>query len=128
MIYIDTSVALAQLFAEDRKPPPELWSASLVSSRLIEYDLWNRVHAYGLGGSHGGAARELLGRVAFLELVPEVLKRSLEPFPSRVRTLDALHLASFDFLQRRHRDLQLASFDDRMASAASELGFDLFEL
>ncbi len=66
--------------------------------------------------------------MAFLELAPEVLKRSLEPFPFRVRTLDALHLASFDFLQRRHRDLQLASFDDRMARAESALGFDLFEL
>lgn len=114
--------------AKDRKPPPELWSASIVSSRLTEYELWNRVHAYGLAGSHGAAARELLGRMAFLELAPEVLKRSLEPFPFRVRTLDALHLASFDFLQRRHRDLQLASFDDRMARAESALGFDLFEL
>lgn len=128
MIYVDTSVALAQLLAEDRKPPLELWSESLVTSRLTEYELWNRIHAYGLGGSHGAAARELLGRMAFLELAPEVLKRSVEPFPLRVRTLDALHLASFHFLHHRQRDLQLASFDNRLARAASALGFELFEL
>ena len=35
----------------------------------------------------------LLGRIAFLELIPEVVGRAREPFPVEVRTLDALHLA-----------------------------------
>ena len=42
MIYLDTSVALAELFAEDQKAPEELWSELLVSSRLLEYELWTR--------------------------------------------------------------------------------------
>jgi hypothetical protein len=45
LIYLDTSVALAHLLAEDRFPPPEMWQEDLVSSRLIEYELWNRIHA-----------------------------------------------------------------------------------
>ena len=45
MIYLDTSVALAQLFGETRRPPADLWSQPLVSSRLLEYELWTRVHA-----------------------------------------------------------------------------------
>lgn len=40
MIYLDTSVALAHLLAEDRRPPEALWDETLVSSRLLEYELW----------------------------------------------------------------------------------------
>src|SRR6202022_4670624 len=45
VIYLDTSVALAHLLAEDRSPPPSLWDETLVSSRLLEYEMWNRLHA-----------------------------------------------------------------------------------
>ena len=33
MIYVDTSVALAWILAQDRRPPRSLWSESVVSSR-----------------------------------------------------------------------------------------------
>ena len=92
MIYLDTSVALAQLLAEDRYPPASLWGEPLVSSRLLEYEVWTRIHAQGLDRSHGEGVRLLLGRLAFLELAPPVLARALDPFPTVVRTLDALHL------------------------------------
>lgn len=98
MIYLDASVALAQLFAEDRQRPADLWKNTLVSSRLLQFESWVRLHARGLSGSHGEAARDLLGRIDFLELVPPVLEPALEPFPVPVRTLDALHLASLSFL------------------------------
>lgn len=126
MIYLDTSVALAHLLAEDRSPPEALWQQPLVSSRLLEYEAWTRVHAYGLARSHGGPLRELLARVAMLELAPEVLSRALEPFPVPVRTLNALHLASAEFLRARGQALSLASYDDRMTRAAVALGIPLF--
>ena len=109
MIYVDTSVALAQLLAEDRCPPESLWEGSVVSSRLLEYEVWTRIHARRLGRSHAEAVRQLLGRVSFLEPAPPVLARALEPFPLPVRTLDALHLASMDFLMKRGQDPALAS-------------------
>ena len=82
MIYLDTSVALAQLLAEDRIPPVELWRETLVSSRLLEYEIWNRVDSRRLTASHGEAVRALLARVSLLELAPPVLSRALEPFPT----------------------------------------------
>jgi hypothetical protein len=36
MIYLDSSVALAHLLAEDRFPPDKLWEEQLVSSRILE--------------------------------------------------------------------------------------------
>jgi hypothetical protein len=128
VIYVDTSVALAHLLAEDVTPPASLWRESLVSSRLLEYELWTRLHARGLARSHGDAARDLVQRLALLELIPEVLGRALEPFPAPVRTLDALHLASIDFLRRHAQVVSLASYDARQRAAATALGVPLFTL
>ena len=128
MIYLDTSVALAQLLAEDVRPPAELWREPLVASRLVEYELWTRLHARGLAGSHGDVARLLLGRINFLELARPVLARALEPFPTPLRTLDALHLASAMFLHERGHDVAVATYDARMCEAAEAMGLALFEV
>jgi predicted nucleic acid-binding protein len=128
VIYLDTSVALAQLMAEDRRPRPELWDEPLVASRLLEYELWTRLHGRGAAGSHGDAARLLLARVSLLELARPVLARALEPFPTPVRTLDALHLASAMFLRERGYRLALATFDARLRDAAEAMGLALFDV
>lgn len=122
MIYLRTSVALGELFAEDRRPPDALWSEPLASSRLLEYELWTRLNARGLAASHGEAARRLLERLAFLELLPNVLARALEPFRVPVRTVDALHLASMDFLRTVDPHLTLASYDEHLVASARALG------
>jgi hypothetical protein len=53
-------------------------------------------------------ARELIGRVALVELAPAV-------------TLDALHLASIEFLRARGQSVELATYDQRMLAAARTL-------
>lgn len=121
MIYLDTSAALAELLAEDRKPDPEIWSEPLIASRLLQYEVWNRIHARRLERSHGASTMALLNRVSMLELVPMVLSRALEPFPVPVRTLDALHLASAEYLLGQHVELSLVTFDERMREAAKAL-------
>lgn len=128
MIYVDTSVVLAELLAEDRCPAEGFWNQTLVSSRLLEYEVWTRVHARKLARSHGEAARALLGRLALLELVSPVLTRALEPFPKPVRTLDALHLASTEFLRERQPAIRLATYDSRQATAAKAMGIALYDL
>ncbi len=97
MIYLDSSVALAHLLAEDRYPPESLWQETLVSSRLLQFETWNRINALGLGASLGESVREVLARLAIIEMTPLTLARALEPFPLPVRTLDALHLASMHY-------------------------------
>lgn len=128
MIYLDTSVALAHLLAEDRLPPERLWGEPLISSRLLTYEIWIRIHARKLARSHGDHVRELLGRVSLVELAPPVLVRALEPFPTPVRTLDALHLASVEFLRAHGQAVRLASYDSRQIAAARALKIPLYEL
>lgn len=127
MIYVDTSVVLAHLLAEDRKPADSLWSGPLVSSRLLTYECWTRLHAEGKTESHADRLREILGRLALVELTPPVLARALEPFPVHVRTLDALHLASLDHLRTSGQDVTLATYDARLAGAARALGIPVSE-
>jgi len=126
MIYIDSSVVLAQLLAEDRYPDPSFWrDGPFVSSRLLEYEVWNRINGRGLAMSHAEDARLLLGRLSILELAPAVLARALDPFPTPVRTLDALHLASIEFLRGMGQRPTLATYDQRLSEAATALDIPL---
>jgi predicted nucleic acid-binding protein len=128
VIYLDSSVALAHLLAEDRTPPRVLWRKPLIASRLLEYEVWTRLNARGLGPSHGEEARALIHRVALIELAPEVLERALESFPTPVRTLDALHLASIEFLRGHGQLVELASYDQRLTEAALALDIPIAAL
>lgn len=121
MIYLDSSVALAQLFAEDRQPPEDLWRELLTASRLLSYEVWNRVHSRRLERLHEGTVRALLDAVTFVELTPVVLARAVEPFPHPVRTLDALHLATIDFLRNQGQFIELATYDTRLLAGARAL-------
>ncbi|MCX5731797.1 MAG: PIN domain-containing protein [Deltaproteobacteria bacterium] len=112
MIYLDTSVALAELFAEDRRPAPGFWKGQLVSSRLLEYELWTRVHGRRAAATHGEAVREVLASVAFVEMAPTVLARAVEPFPAL-------------FLAERRQDVVVATYDERMRAAARAVGLGL---
>ena len=82
----------------------------------------------GLTASHAEPLRSLLSRLALLEMALPVLSRAVEPFPVPVRTLDALHLASIEFLRARREDVILASYDNRMLEAAARMGIPLLDL
>lgn len=92
---------------------------------MLEFEVFNRVHARGAGQSHGADARQLVDRINLLELSGPVLARALLPFAAPVRTLDALHLATMDFLRGKGLAPTLATYDHRMAAAAVSEGFGL---
>jgi hypothetical protein len=70
----------------------------------------------------------LLKRVSFLEMVAPILNRALHPFPVPVRTLDALHLASADFVRAQGKPVTIASYDDRLVGAALQMGFEIADI
>jgi len=129
VIYLDSSVVVAEVFAEDVHPEAPFWAESrFLASRLLEYEVWTRVHSRGFGVSHGDAIRAILVGVSFLELVTPVLARALEPFPVPVRTLDALHLATIEFLRSQGQAPSLATYDRRLSLAARALDIPLVDL
>jgi predicted nucleic acid-binding protein len=127
MVYLDSSVVLAYLLAEDRCPPASLWEDSLVSSRLLEYEIWNRVNVYQSAMRRGQDARTLLARIQLVDMTPTVLRRALHPFPVAIRTLDSLHLATAEHLRESRQDFTLASFDDRLVKGARALNIPIHQ-
>jgi predicted nucleic acid-binding protein len=125
LIYLDSSVAPAHLLGEGRVPPDTFWAEPLVSSQLLEYEVWTRIHGHRFGTLLGEAARALFARVRLIELTESVLTRALEPWPMAVRTLDALHLATIDFLRRQGEAIELASYDNRLLAAARALAIPI---
>jgi predicted nucleic acid-binding protein len=83
MIHLDTSVALAELLGEDRRPPARRWDEQLCLNRLLEYELWNRVHARKLTKRQHEEVAALVEQVSLVELSPTVLERALHPFLHR---------------------------------------------
>lgn len=128
VIYLDASVFLAHLLAEDRRPTEEFWGEPLTSSRLLVYETWVRLNDRGLVERSEDVLRALLEQMTFVDLRRAVLARALEPFPVRVRTLDALHLASADYLRKRELDVRIATYDRRMGAAARAMEFELYPL
>ncbi len=128
MTYVDSSVVLAYLIGEARVPPASFWNTALVSSRLLQYEVWNRIHARQLSASRGSETRTLLTGVEMIEMTEPVLARALTPFPVAVRTLDALHLATAEFLRAQGEPVELASYDTRLLAAAQALGISLAAL
>jgi hypothetical protein len=113
------------LFIEPRSPPERLWNEDLASSRLLAFEVWNRIDASGLTISHGRRARGLLARVNLIAMGERALARAMAPFPVAVRTLDALHLTTMDFLRGQGEAVELASYDNRLIAAALALGIPL---
>ena len=126
MIYLDTSVALARLLSETRQPPDSLWDETLVSSRLLAYEIWARLGSARLLLSHREMAHRLIGRVALVDLSPPVLDCIENGFPVAVRALDAIHLATVLHLKEGHRPVEMATYDKRLAQAAEALGIPPF--
>ncbi len=61
-----------------------------------------------------------------LALNPPVLARALDAFPGRLRTLDALQLASCAYVIESGQEVALASYDRRMNAVACAMDIPLF--
>lgn len=129
MIYVDTSVVLSHVLAEDVRPSADFWSGQEhVASRLTEYEAWVRLHGYGKGATHGRTLAMTLATLHLLELDDAVCARCRAPWPVPIRTLDALHLATVDFLSHQGLTVEVATYDSRMRDAAMAMGFALAAL
>ena len=128
LTYIDSSAALAYLFTEPRQPRPDIWNRQLGSSRLLEYEILTRIHGCRPALAGSASLRTLLAGTVLIDLRGPVLARALAPWPMALRTLDALHLATMDYLRRQGETVELASYDNRLVAAARALGFAIAEL
>lgn len=109
-------------------PPPTLWAEQLTSSRLLQYEVWTVLNSRASGKALGDQAHAVLDRIDWIELEYDALERVLAPFPLPLRTLDAMHVATADYLRREGQAVLFATYDRRQLEVAQKLGFELAEL
>ena len=126
--YVDSSMVLADLFKEARRPEPGVWEQTLFASRLTEYEVWVTLHSRRRGDQLARRAEWILDQIQFLDMTPTLLDRVKTPFPISLRTLDAFHLASADWLRREGFTVEFATYDARLRQAALVMGFPVMEM
>lgn len=129
--YVDTSVLLRIVLAEPR-PLAEWRSIDLaLTSELTPLEALRTIDRalieLRLSDSDVAERRALVlstldgFHVAQLDRV--VLNRATEPFPTLLRTLDAIHLATALLSRAQHPGLVFATHDAAQATAARSVGF-----
>jgi len=128
--YVDASVVLRIVLVEPGRL--ETWrDLTPISSDLIRVECLRTLDRARLavGTSDDTAARrraevlELLQTFALAPITAPVLERAADPFPTALGSLDALHLATALRLREELPDLDFATHDSELATAARSMGF-----
>jgi predicted nucleic acid-binding protein len=133
IIYLDTSAALRAVVEAGASPQIEERIANaeaILSSRLAIVESARVFHRLRLEGTFRGqqldelerTVDELWSRSEIWELSKKICAAAAMIAPSRrLRTLDALHLATFLAARRRIAGLDLVTADERLRQAAGTL-------
>jgi predicted nucleic acid-binding protein len=128
-LYLDTSAVLCAILENGTSPDLEARMAAapaLVTSRLSLVESSRALHRLRQLGQVSEAkladaqreVRAVWARCELWELTPSVCERAREVAPGRsLRTLDALHLATFSLARERIEGLELVTVDDRLQEA-----------
>jgi predicted nucleic acid-binding protein len=128
-LYVDTSAVLRAVLEKGTSLEVEALIAAapaLVTSRLSLVESSRALHRLRQLGKIGDAnladaqrrIGELWARCELWELTPSVCEMARQVAPGKpLRTLDALHLATFVLAQEKFEDLKLVTVDDRLQAA-----------
>jgi predicted nucleic acid-binding protein len=135
-VYVDSSVLLRVILGEPN--PLAEWSriTDAVSSEITRVEGLRVLDRLRLAGELvdrelARRRQSLLETLSGFELVRlnrSVLDRAADPFPTQIRTLDALHLASAVLARGRFPALRFATHDDHLGTAATALNFQVLGL
>lgn len=131
--YIDSSLVLRHIIQGEQAIAQAFECGRAISSELLEIECRRVIFRYrteGLLDDQGlvTAMRRLedvLDGLDLVELSGVIKKRAMEPFPTSIKTLDALHLATAIKFAERLEDggLVIFSYDKAMNLCAEALGF-----
>ncbi|MEW6321487.1 MAG: type II toxin-antitoxin system VapC family toxin [Acidobacteriota bacterium] len=130
MKYVDASAVLRVLFAEPGPRVPLARGDVVVSSELLEVEVFRAVDRERLVGrlddrQTAVKRKELVDLVAMLDLMRvdrAVIDRAKATFAVNVRTIDAIHVATAETLVAEGIDVEFWTHDDRQRLAALSRG------
>lgn len=129
--YVDTSVLLRVALGEPR-PLREWRSIELASSsELVRIESLRSIDRARLLlqlpdaelAERREAVLDILSGFHLARLDARVLARAADPFPTLIRTLDAIHLATALLIRVQHEELVFATHDEQLGTAARAVGF-----
>jgi len=131
--YIDSSVVLRVLFGQPDSLPEWKQIERAVSSELIRVECLRTIDRLRVSsrleeraiGRQRAAIIETLETIEMVTLDGQVLGRASDPFPTSIRTLDAIHLATALGIRDQLPSMVFATHDDELGLAASAVGFDV---
>jgi predicted nucleic acid-binding protein len=134
--YLDSSVVLRVVLGEQGRLSQWSRLSDPVSSEITRVECLRVLDRLRLAA--GMDDRELARRrVTLLKLLAgfetirinrDVLDRAASPFPTQLRTLDALHLASALLMWGRYPELRFATHDSDLGLAAAAQGLHIIGL
>ena len=134
--YVDSSVVLRIVLGQP-DPLPE-WSRleRAISSELLRVECLRTIDRLRIRAGlddrtvadRRGALLETIEAIDLVALDASILSRAAEPFPTLVRTLDALHLASALAIREELPSLVFFTHDVTLGLAAAATGFDVWGL
>jgi predicted nucleic acid-binding protein len=131
--YIDSSVVLRRLL-EQNGAIPALRQWRLVSSQLVDVEVRRTLLHY--HAEHLLSAAKFARRVNewnlfrdSIDLIPisnGIMQRAAEPFPTLVKTLDAIHLSTaLGWAAQTQEQVTMLTHDRQLGIAASACGFQV---
>lgn len=126
LVYLDSSALVKLVVAEPESMALvehlEGWPQR-VSSALALTELPRALDRAGLGAAAHRRAREVLGRIALVDVDRRILTTAATLGPSTLRTLDAIHLATA--LAVRDDLEMVVTYDRRLRAAAERVRIDV---
>lgn len=130
-VYVDSSVLLRVVLGERQRL--RVWGriSNAVSSEVIRLECLRTIDRarlrLGLADEVVAERREsvleAIEGFSLVPIVPRVLERAAEPFPTMLGSLDAIQLASALLVRDEFEDLSLATHDGELALAGRAVGF-----
>jgi predicted nucleic acid-binding protein len=129
-IYFDSSVVLRVVLGERNRLTEWARASQAITSEVTRVECLRALDRLRLDGGmpdrelskRRAATLTVLSGMEAVRLNRAVLARAAEPFPTRVRTLDAVHVASAMLASARLPALRFATHDVDLAAAAAAEG------
>lgn len=133
ILYVDSSVVLRVVLGEADALPQWPKIDRAVSSELVRLECLRTIDRARLRLSlpdretaqRRAAVLEILSAFDLVPVDSEILARAADPFPTRLGSLDAIHLASALRVRSQIHEISLATHDVELATAARAVGLSV---
>ncbi len=131
IVYVDSSVVLRRVLQQPGALPDSSLAGTPVASALVEVECFRTLDRMRLRSLLSdpemakvrGAVLRVLSRLELIAVSTGILRRAAEPFPTKLATLDAIHLSSALLVAaERAATVTVATHDRELAIAARSCG------